>query len=233
MLDPNTRPEAAAPRTSRQRSRSPRCRRPRPHPLRRHRPSQDEKGPALLVGVSSVADAGTLPDWGYGARLRLGLEVERWSLELAYGAWLPRSSRSQTLAGAGGNFTLMETSLGACLHSSRSGHLSVQGCGGPVLVGMRGAGFGVTDPGQATALWGHCSRRRPCGHEPRVRWQRDWASAASRTCRGPLLRYGTWVRSIGPESSRAGRARPGGAVLRTNQWPVSLGRGRRGGGHSQ
>jgi hypothetical protein len=101
-----------------------------------------------------VTDAGTLPAWGYGEHLRLGLEVERWSLELAYGAWLPRSSRSEALAGAGGNFTLMEASLGGCYQSSRSGRFSVQGCGGPVLVWMRGAGFGVTDSGQATALWG-------------------------------------------------------------------------------
>jgi hypothetical protein len=154
MLDPNARPEGAA------RPDEPATVPVAPPPLPPPPPPPPppavpgRKGPELLVGAGGVVDAGTLPDWGYGARLRLGLEVDRWSLVLAYGAWLPHSSRSEALAGAGGNFTLMEASLGGCFQSSRSARFSIQVCGGPVLVGMRGAGFGVTDPGQATALWG-------------------------------------------------------------------------------
>jgi hypothetical protein len=156
MLDPNARPEGVARPEQEKPTPAPSAPPPPPPPPAPPPPPPAEPAPnrpGLLVGVSGVVDAGTLPDWGYGARLRLGLEIDRWSVELAYGAWLPRSGESQALRGAGGNFTLMQLGLGGCYQSSPAGRFSVQGCAGPALVGMRAAGFGVTDPGHATALW--------------------------------------------------------------------------------
>jgi hypothetical protein len=155
MIDPNAAPPSDAPPAPPPPPSPPPKPVPEPRPVRRRapRPVPRRAEPMFSVGVDGVVDAGSLPAWAYGGRLTFGVATSHASLELRSTLWLPRTQVSASSPSAGGRFTMAEQAIALCGGSDRTRRLAVGVCAGPALVWMRGTGFGVTDPGSASALW--------------------------------------------------------------------------------
>jgi hypothetical protein len=115
-------------------------------------PERSEDAP-WLVRAAFLAGVGTLPGLEVGYGLHIGLAAEPVLLELRMVLWLPKTAHTNDLPGAGGKFWLGELASAACLRAGQ-GWFRTDSCAGPRLLQMQADGFGVTDPGQATARWG-------------------------------------------------------------------------------
>lgn len=105
----------------------------------------------MELGLSALAGLGVLPEPSVALEGSAGVDISIVSLQLSGSVWLPRSTISDANIGAGGEFTLVGAELLVCTRP-----LSIAGagvCAGPGLRHMRGEGFGVSDPGRASAVW--------------------------------------------------------------------------------
>jgi hypothetical protein len=117
------------------------------------RPARTERYPRWVATVLVGAELGVLPSVSLGGELRAGLLFSGWSLEGRAAAWLPRRAESSSLAGAGGEFTLLDAGILGCLRSAPWEAPSIQLCAGPVLLSLRGEGYGVQTPAHDEALF--------------------------------------------------------------------------------
>lgn len=155
MIDPNAAPPSDAPSEKPPPAAPPKPL-PKPKPIQRRAPPPPapvRHDPTFSVALDGVVDSGSLPAWAYGARATVGLLARHGSLDLRSTFWLPRTKASPSFAGAGGQFALAEAAIALCAGSDRSRTLAAGVCVGPAVEWMRGEGFGVTDPGSASALW--------------------------------------------------------------------------------
>lgn len=153
LIDPNARPpsqpaavaDPAPPKT------------PPPAPPVRSpaaRPSSETKPPPRwLLGISASAELGTLPGASVGGELRTGVLVSGWSVEARANAWVPRRAESESVPGAGGEFSLLDASLLGCLRGAPWEGPLLQGCAGPALLFLEGEGYGVQTPDEEDALF--------------------------------------------------------------------------------
>jgi hypothetical protein len=96
---------------------------------------------------------GALPDVVPGFGLRVAAGGGALSAELRASIWLSRSIASTSDPSAGGSFTLADGAVAGCARARRDRVLSPGACVGASLVRLHGTGYGVTDPGQASAWW--------------------------------------------------------------------------------
>jgi len=116
-------------------------------------PPRDERYPRWVASFLIAAEVGILPAVSLGGELRTGLLFSSWSLEARAAAWVPRRAESSSVAGAGGEFTLFDAGILACLRSAPWEAPSIQVCAGPVLLWLRGEGYGVQSPERDEALF--------------------------------------------------------------------------------
>jgi hypothetical protein len=116
-------------------------------------PPKRSKAAPWLVRAAFLAGVGTLPGLEGGYGLHLGFALEPIIAELRMALWLPKTAHSNDLPESGGRFWLGELASAACLRAGQ-GWFRMDSCAGPGLLQMQARGFGVTDPGQATARWG-------------------------------------------------------------------------------
>ena len=117
------------------------------------RPARTERYPRGVATLLVGAEVGVLPSVSLGGELRAGLLFSGWSLEGRAAAWLPRRAESSSLAGAGGEFTLLDAGILGCLRSAPWEAPSIQLCAGPVLLSLRGEGYGVQTTARDDALF--------------------------------------------------------------------------------
>jgi hypothetical protein len=147
LVDPNARPRNSEPAKDAEAPRAP----PLPREEPRQQPHEQGHGLRAVTSLLGAADIGTLPYASPGAELRIGLWMPSWLLEARAVAFWPRDAASRTVAGAGGEFRLLEAGVLGCRVSATKP--SFAACAGPALLTMRGRAFGVTDAEQASAVW--------------------------------------------------------------------------------
>ena len=116
---------------------------PLPPPARRF-----TVGAALSVGLGALPG----PAVGVGGRATAG--GPHLAALLRGNVWGERRAASPADASAGGTFDLLDVGAGACARGQPLEAVWLGLCGGATLLWSRGAGYGVTNPGQATSLWG-------------------------------------------------------------------------------
>jgi hypothetical protein len=153
LIDPRAREPTAAPVAKKP---PPATKPPPAEPDRAPPPPEspkDEGGVRLIVGLSGTAEYGTLTGGSVGGELRAGVLFSGWSVEGRGAAWLPRHKESESVPGAGGEFSLFEAGILGCLRGALGEGASLQGCTGPALLSLRGEGYGVTTPASEKALF--------------------------------------------------------------------------------
>jgi hypothetical protein len=115
---------------------------------------KSRRAPArVLVGLSGMVDSGSLPHETLGGALHLGLQVERWSIELRPAAWLPSQGASPQLSSAGGKFRLYDVALIGCYCAFRQSAFGARACAGSELLYLRGTGYGLSESSSRSALY--------------------------------------------------------------------------------
>jgi hypothetical protein len=93
-----------------------------------------------------------MPGFDAGGSFALGCSAASVAAEIRAAAWLPRTASTASHPSVGGRFWLVEVVPVGCYRHA-FGSFRWDSCGGPVFSQMRGSGFGMTDPGKATARW--------------------------------------------------------------------------------
>ena len=99
-------------------------------------------------------DLGMLPSASVGGELRAGVLFSGWSIEARAAAWLPRPAESSSVAGAGGDFALLDAGALGCWHNEPWEALALRLCAGPLLLSLWGSGYGVEAPANDHAFFG-------------------------------------------------------------------------------
>jgi hypothetical protein len=117
-------------------------------------PSPERPPGPLSTGADLLVGTGLLPGGAVtGVGLRLGWTRAMFTAELRGGAWAGRSAASAVDGSAGGSFELIDLDLAGCATARRSRRIAPGACIGATLWRGTGSGYGVTDPGSATAWW--------------------------------------------------------------------------------
>jgi hypothetical protein len=83
--------------------------------------------------------------------LRLGWSRGAIGIEARGHLWVSRSSAREDEPAYGGAFDLFDVGVGACAAARREHVVSPGACAGYTLLRSEGRGYGVSDPGAATA----------------------------------------------------------------------------------
>jgi hypothetical protein len=105
------------------------------------------------VGADVAVGGGALPGAAAGVGLRLGAGRGHVQALLRGNVWASRRASSAADTSAGGSFDLLDVGLGACVRAWREHRVSPGLCAGAALLRTHASGFGVTNPGEATAWW--------------------------------------------------------------------------------
>jgi hypothetical protein len=112
-----------------------------------------EPEPHFAAGADVVVGNGALPEVAPGIGLRFAAAAAAFSAELRATLWMSRSAASPASNSAGGSFYLADGAVAACARARRERTLSPGLCVGGSVVRLHGAGYGVSNPGQASAWW--------------------------------------------------------------------------------
>ncbi len=112
-----------------------------------------EPEPHFAVGADVVVGTGALPSVAPGLGLRLAAGGAALSAELRASIWMSRSAASTASDSAGGAFTLADGAVAGCARARSTRRLSPGVCVGWSLVRLHGSGYGVSNPGEASAWW--------------------------------------------------------------------------------
>jgi hypothetical protein len=120
-----------------------------------------ERAPATKLSFGAFAelsgDAGSLPSVAPGVRAGLSLGIGAYRIEPAFEAWPSSRSALASQPAAGAELSLLAFALGACRRvlpwDEKDSAAAALGCLGFEIGEMRGAGFGVAQPGSGSALW--------------------------------------------------------------------------------
>jgi len=135
-------PAAPAPRES-----------PEPPPPPPVRPAGPSEAPLRgFIGAGPVAELRVLPEVGLGLQVGLGMRLPSLSVELSGSALLPQPTDVPS-SDAGGRFSLLTLGLRLCARAT-SRTPEIFGCAAGFLDRVHADGYGVTAPGEATALLG-------------------------------------------------------------------------------
>jgi hypothetical protein len=107
----------------------------------------------FAAGADIVAGLGALPGLAFGGGLRFAAGGGTFSAIIRGALWGTRRAGSPSDAGAGGSFGLADAGVGGCARALLGQPLSLALCGGALILRTQGAGYGVTNPGQAAAWW--------------------------------------------------------------------------------
>jgi hypothetical protein len=105
----------------------------------------------FAAGADVVAGSGALPGIAPGVSLRFAAAAGAFSAEVRASIWMSRSAATTSNANAGGSFDLMDAAVAGCAHARRDRRLVPGVCVGAIGLRLHGSGYGVTDPGGATA----------------------------------------------------------------------------------
>lgn len=101
----------------------------------------------------ALADAGSLPGVSFAAGGAAGLSIGAVRIELGAGAWPARAAPIAARPTAGGDVSLIAGSAGACYDFLDRDGFSLGPCAAVELGRLHAAGYGVTTPGDGSALW--------------------------------------------------------------------------------
>lgn len=118
-----------------------------PPPPEPPRTSRFALGAAILIG------SGEMPDGAMGLGARFAAGGGTFSAQLRGDLWFPRDASSAAKPSAGGSFDAVDVGLGACLTARPDRRLGPNLCAGAAVTGTHAAGFGVNNPGAATAIF--------------------------------------------------------------------------------
>lgn len=122
---------------------------PAPPPPVRARASEDR----FVAGADLQLGGGALPGIAPGLGMRLAVTAGAVSAELRANLWMSRSTASSSDAAAGGTFTLFDGVAAVCGRAWRGRRISPALCVGGALAHLHASGYGVSNPGQASAWW--------------------------------------------------------------------------------
>ena len=107
----------------------------------------------FLVGVDGAVGTGLLPQTAAGLQLRLGWGIGLFGAELRATGSTSTTGLSPSNPGAGGTFDLADLAAAGCARFLAARRLSPGACLGGAVMRLHGTGFGVSEPGEATAWW--------------------------------------------------------------------------------
>lgn len=109
--------------------------------------------PRFGAGLDAVIGQGVLPGLAQGLDLRAIFQRGHWAALAGAGGFLPNREDAQILPGAKASFYRLEWTLAACAQTLPARRLGAAVCLGGALVRLHGASSGVSNPGNASALW--------------------------------------------------------------------------------
>ncbi|APR75317.1 Hypothetical protein A7982_00663 [Minicystis rosea] len=101
----------------------------------------------------ALADVGSLPGVSFAAGGTAALSLGAFRFELGAGVWPSRAATSPQRATAGGDISLVAGAAGACYSLLAPGAFELAPCLAFELGRIHAAGYGVTMPGEGSALW--------------------------------------------------------------------------------
>lgn len=107
----------------------------------------------IAAGVEFLLGTGALPSVAPGVGVRLAVKHGAFSGEIRGGMWAERTVASLSDGATGGSFRLLDVGVAACVSARRDRRLSPAVCAGAAVSRLSGTGYGVTDPGAASAWW--------------------------------------------------------------------------------
>jgi hypothetical protein len=107
----------------------------------------------FAAGADVLVGSGALPGAAPGLGLRFAAARGGLSAELRASVSMSRRAASGADADAGGTFDLLDGALVGCARARRMRRFSPGACVGAAVVRVHGAGYGVSDPGAASAWW--------------------------------------------------------------------------------
>jgi hypothetical protein len=104
-----------------------------------------------VIGASLGVDWGTLAALAPFARVRVGVEIEQFTV-LGFGGAIGRVVGEVDGSGAGAQMYMLMAGLSGCYRLER-GHWGASGCGGIELGSLEASGFGTPDERDGSAFW--------------------------------------------------------------------------------
>jgi hypothetical protein len=129
---------------------------PVPVPAPSPRPAPPQSPPlrrSFHVLAWTLLDTGTLPGVAFAVGGAAALTLGPVRLELGAGVWPDRAATLAQRPTAGGNVSLVAGSAGLCYGLLRPGPFDLAPCAAFELGRLHAAGFGVSSPGEGSALW--------------------------------------------------------------------------------
>jgi hypothetical protein len=116
-------------------------------------PPPPEAEQRFAAGADVVVGTGALPGVAPGIGLRFAAAAGAFAAEARASLWLSRSTAAPADATTGGSFDLVDVALAGCASARRAQRVSPRACAGASLVRVAGSGYGVSEPGSASAFW--------------------------------------------------------------------------------
>jgi hypothetical protein len=129
------------------------------------------------VAIVSGMAAGVVPKLAPSAGLRSSLTRGHLRLELDAKGLFPSQTTLPALPGTGGKVDLLAAGFSGC-YSLPAGSWQIAACLGTELGRLHAVGFGVSDPGQGSALWAAASAALALSRSLGKRWMVEGRSSA-------------------------------------------------------
>lgn len=107
----------------------------------------------FAAGADLQLGGGALPGVAPGVGVRFAAAAAAFSAELRASFWTSRSTASSSDPTAGGTFSFFDTGAAGCGRAWRGRRVSPALCLGASLAHLHASGYGVSNPGQASAWW--------------------------------------------------------------------------------
>lgn len=124
---------------------------PRPEVAPPVREAPPKEHVPFAAGVGLVAGLGVLPGVAEGVDLRFLVRHGRWEAVARAGGFFPKELNVPVLPGATASFYRLEAALAVCVTAGEG--LGCGACVGGALVRLHGESSGVSNPGEASAVW--------------------------------------------------------------------------------
>ena len=107
----------------------------------------------FAAGADLQFGRGAQPAVAPGVGVRFAIAAAAFSAELRASFWTSRSTASSSDAAAGGTFRFFDVGAAGCGRAWRRRGISPALCVGAALAHLQASGYGVSNPGEASAWW--------------------------------------------------------------------------------
>jgi hypothetical protein len=178
---------------------------PAPPPTPAAPPPSASLRPRFHLLAWALADAGTLPGVSFAAGGAVALSLGALRLELGAGAFPGRSTVLAQRPTAGGDVSLVAGTAGVCYGVLAPGRFELSPCLVVAVGRLHATGFGVSNPGEGSALWSALEPGARLGWSPLARLALVLRAGASVPFARPsFVLAGVAVHRPGPVAGRAG-----------------------------